>query len=251
MQEKHLRYKNITKPHHMVTPTNQSVVQSERPFYRHEEHWTAGATAPGKTCSEINRAFDLSVIMRTTLVSKHALRAAHILKNTPNTLPALPKTHTLRTCSKESKEINKGEKATPPLLREFYYSALLGFSHPSLPTILCARNKAADYEAQSTETLLTCQSNGNLHTHKHTLNVRYSVIHPVSYRHYDINTVSPTNMISDRWKGFKWQHPSSKYYFFLFSLLPKEMNQHWFTFTANFDFTFWVLHFIMVSMVMQ
>lgn len=102
--------------------------------------------------------------MRATVFSKTHTEA-HILKNT---LRALPKTHTLRTCSKESKEINKEEKATPPLLREFYYSALLGFSHPSLPTILCARNKAADYEAQSSETLLTCQSNGNLHTHTHT-----------------------------------------------------------------------------------
>lgn len=181
----------ITWTHPPVWLTDKEFVQSERPFYRHEEHWTAGATAPGKTCSEINRAFDLSVIMRTTLVSKHTLRAAHILKNTPNTLPALPKTHTLRTCSKESKEINKGEKATPPLLREFYYSALLGFSHPSLPTILCARNKAADYEAQSTETLLTCQSNGNLHTQAHT-QCQILCNTPDSYRHYDINTVSPT-----------------------------------------------------------
>lgn len=190
--------------------------------------------------------------MRTTLVSKHTLRAAHILKNTPNTLPALPKTHTLRTCSKESKEINKGEKATPPLLREFYYSALLGFTHPSLPTILCARNKAADYEAQSTETLLTCQSNGNLHTHKHTLNVRCSVIHPVSYRHYDINTVSPTHTISDGWKGFKWQLPSSKYVFsVLINAKRNEPTCSWFSFTVNFDFTFWVLLYIMVSMLRQ
>lgn len=160
----------------------------------------------------------------------------HILKNTPNTLPALPKTHTLRTCSKESKEINKGEKATPPLLREFYYSALLGFSHPSLPTILCARNKAADYEAQSTETLLTCQSNGNLHTHKRTLNVRYPVIHPASYRHYDINTASDEHFDTQYQmteNGSKWQHPSV----FVFSLLSWSHETHQHGLPVGFDFT--------------
>lgn len=133
MQEKHLRYKYITKPPlHLDTPTfdwlTKSSSNQREAVCAALNSWSNNTR---KTCSEINRAFDLSVIMRTTLFSKnthiHTQRSAHTQKYTKYTTCAPKNTHTenLFKGKQRNKQRREGNPSSPPGILLFCTSRLL------------------------------------------------------------------------------------------------------------------------------